>query len=208
MINSYNFKDISILESYHSAEAFKLFTKRESNILENLAVEEYRVVRRRIIEMILATDMANHGKHYSQLKGRFEAEGINYGKNADKLIVDDVTKNFETQQIVLNMIVHSADISNPCKPLDIYTRWVDLVFQEFFMQGDIEKQASLPVSMLCDRESIDISKSQIGFIKYVVKPSLELIIQLIPECQPYYNNCNTNLGYYENKIENEEKSQI
>lgn len=169
--------------------------------------EEFRVVRRRIIESILSTDMANHGKNFSLLKARFEADGINSGKNADKLLADNVTKNFETQQSVINMIIHSADISNPCKPLNIYTKWVDLVFQEFFMQGDLEKNATLPVSMLCDRESIDISKSQIGFIKYVVKPSLDLIIQLIPECQPYFDNCVSNLAYYEKLVENEENEK-
>jgi hypothetical protein len=33
-------------------------------------------------------------------------------------------------------MVHCADLSNPTKPLDLYRRWVDLIMEEFFRQGD------------------------------------------------------------------------
>lgn len=36
------------------------------------------------------------------------------------------------------------------------------VLQEFFNQGDLEKKAGLPVSMLMDRNTTNIAKMQIG----------------------------------------------
>lgn len=38
----------------------------------------------------------------------------------------------------------------------------------------------IPVSMLMDRYTTNIAKSQIGFINFIVKPMLDLAIQLLP----------------------------
>ena len=48
----------------------------------------------------------------------------------------------------------------------IYDEWVDLVFIEFFNQGDVEKKYNLPVTILCDRDTTDTVNSQIGFINF------------------------------------------
>lgn len=42
------------------------------------------------------------------------------------------------KKISLNMFVHLADISNTTKPWIINARWIDLLFVEFFAQGDRE----------------------------------------------------------------------
>ena len=44
-----------------------------SNILDNLAKEEFRVFRKRLVEMILATDMANHTKVMNSLKSKLDS---------------------------------------------------------------------------------------------------------------------------------------
>jgi hypothetical protein len=31
-------------------------------------------------------------------------------------------------------------------------KWSYLLFEEFFLQGDLEKEENLPVSFLCDRQ--------------------------------------------------------
>ena len=45
-----------------------------------------------------------------------------------------------------------------------------MLIQEFFQQGDLEKELGMPVSMYCDRESTDISGSQAGFLQNIVTP--------------------------------------
>lgn len=198
-----------MLENYHVAEAFKVLLKKECNILKNIRKEEFTLIRQRIIEAVLSTDMANHARHLSMLKNRLESEDIKEGKNIDHLLSDNPSKNFEIQQVIINMIVHCADISNPCKPKKVYFKWIDLVFEEFFDQGDREKVVGLPVSMLCDREKIDINKSQIGFINFVVKPSFECLGNLLPEIIEYRINMNDNLKTIEliTKFEEEGKKK-
>ena len=58
-------------------------------------------------------------------------------------------------------MVHCADLSNPTKPLEIYRRWEKLIMEEFFQQGDREREQGLDVSPMCDRQNATIEKSQV-----------------------------------------------
>ena len=58
-------------------------------------------------------------------------------------------------------MVHCADLSNPTKPLDLYRHWVDLIMEEFFRQGDREREYSMDISPMCDRHNATIEKSQV-----------------------------------------------
>ena len=59
-------------------------------------------------------------------------------------------------------MVHCADLSNPTKPLDLYRKWCDRIMEEFFQQGDKERDAGLDISPMCDRYNATIEKSQVG----------------------------------------------
>ena len=58
-------------------------------------------------------------------------------------------------------MVHCADLSGPTKPLPIYRRWCDRIMEEFFQQGDKEREACLDISPMCDRFNATIEKSQV-----------------------------------------------
>ncbi len=62
---------------------------------------------------------------------------------------------------VLQNMVHCSDLSNPTKPLDIYRQWVDRIMEEFFRQGDKEREAGMEISPMCDRYNATIEKSQV-----------------------------------------------
>ena len=138
----------------HAAETFIAMKKEGQDIFSKFSAEEVRHCTRRIIESILATDMAYHFKLTANIKSKVEAFNIVNGKNVDKLIFpDNLTKTYENQQMILDILVHCADISNPIKPYHINTIWVDLVLEEFFHQGDVELKEGLPISLLCDRKT-------------------------------------------------------
>jgi len=55
------YNDRSVLENYHVAEAFKVCTSGdEFNIFKGLTGDEAKVMRKRIIDCVLATDMSLH----------------------------------------------------------------------------------------------------------------------------------------------------
>jgi len=159
-----------------------------------------------MIETILATDISNHVKNVNALKTKLDTFGISKGNNVSNLIFDDnVTKTYENQQTVLSMCVHVADISNSAKPENISKTWIAMEFEELFNQGDLERQQNLPISLLCDRKTTPIYKSQIGFIKPAVIPAFELIIDITPESSCFMDNLRDNLEKFE-KIAKEEQN--
>ncbi len=178
--------------------------KPENNLFENFSPEEYRLVRRRMIETILATDMAHHGKDLSTLKSKIDTFDIKDGKNVKRMIFEEnVAKTYESQQCVLQMCIHCADLSNPAKKEPINKIWIDLVFKEFFKQGDEEKKQGLPVTLLCDRVTTNINKSQIGFINFAVKPAYDALMHFIPEINPYMDVIKENLARFERLVKEE-----
>ncbi|GFT24959.1 hypothetical protein NPIL_336581 [Nephila pilipes] len=75
---------------------------------------------------------------------------------------------------VLSLMLHCCDISHPAKDWNLHFRWTQRLMEEFFRQGDKEKELGLPFSPLCDRNSTLVAESQIGFIDFIVSPSLEV----------------------------------
>jgi hypothetical protein len=65
-------------------------------------------------------------------------------------------------------LVHCADLSNPTKPLEIYRKWVDRIMEEFFQQGDKEREHGLDISPMCDRHNATIEKTQVITLKPVL----------------------------------------
>ena len=58
-------------------------------------------------------------------------------------------------------MIHCSDLSNPTKSLHIYQGWVDRIIEEFFQQGDKEKELHIEVSPMCDRISANVAMSQV-----------------------------------------------
>ena len=148
------YNDASCLENYHSSYLFRILRKEENNIIEKFSVNNYKNIRKRMISQILATDMANHGENISLIRTKintWKEEGL---ERFNLLSGNDKTK-FEEQQILLNYLIHMADLGHNCKKYEISIQWVKLLTEEFWRQGDLEKEKGLPISFLCDRDKID-----------------------------------------------------
>ena len=145
---SIRYNDASILENMHISTTFKLILNdKECNIFEGVDNNLYKEMRKEMISCVLATDMASHNVFVDFLKN-----SIKEAKEGEKKESPDFN------QKVLNVLIHSADISNPTKLFDIYFEWAKLVVEEFWDQGDKEKELNLPC--FCDREKVTIYQSQ------------------------------------------------
>lgn len=67
----------------------------------------------------------------------------------------------------LSLVLHCCDISHPAKRWDLHHKWTTRLLEEFFRQGDKERDLGLPFSPLCDRNNIMIAESQIGINMYM-----------------------------------------
>ena len=202
------YNDKSVLENFHIANIFKLVKQDKYNIFKPFKPEEYRIMRRRIIEGILATDMKKHQKVIGKIKNKSEVYNIKNGKNFNKMFNEtDANKLFDAQQEVLNMLIHSADISNPAKPSKISQQWTDRVYEEFFRQGDLEKKLGISVSMMCDRLTTNVNKAMIGFISFVVMPTIDILYNILPELPEYSKNIQENLKKYQLEFGKDEQAK-
>ena len=212
------YNDLHVLENYHISQAFKVLSNKKYNIFQNLSPEEYRISRRRMIDAVISTDMAKHTKVVTAAKTKSELYDIIKGKNFTKIFEDipeDDSKNnkhlielYNRQQCLLNMIVHTSDISNPAKPDKISQQWAQKVYDEFFVQGDLEKENKLPISNFCDRNTTNINKAMIGFISFVVGPTINCLVNLIPEVSDYKDYCESNLRKHQRGAKEDDKLSI
>lgn len=174
------YNDRAVLENHHISAAFRVLKDDDCNILQNLSRDEYRELRTLIIDMVLATDMSFH---FQQLKNM---------KNLLTL-ADPVVDKSKALQLVL----HCCDISHPAKKWDLHHKWTMLLLEEFFRQGDLERELGLPFSPLCDRNNTLVAESQIGFIEFIVEPSMavcsDMLEVILAPIAPIANN-NNNLS--------------
>ncbi|KAJ3203842.1 High affinity cAMP-specific 3',5'-cyclic phosphodiesterase 7A, partial [Clydaea vesicula] len=154
------YSDQSVLENFHCSTVFEIMLQDDYNFLENLTLEERKPIRDMIISMVLATDMTYHFDWVGKFKTKMSGNGLNLEQKVDR-------------KLLLNMAIKCADVNNPSKPLEQSQNWTELVMEEFYRQGDRERENGVPISMFYDRNNPDVPKCQLGFIDYIVYPIFE-----------------------------------
>jgi hypothetical protein len=97
-----------------------------------------------------------------------------------------------------------ADVSNPAKIFHVYEKWANLVMEEFYQQGDLERELKLPISPFYDRNNQQMAKCQIGFIKFIVRPLYTTFTELATSLRDeILNNLNVNQNKWENRMNQE-----
>jgi len=153
--------------------------------------------------------MEAHSRNYAYLKNKLDMFEIKKGINLNKFLVNtDINTIFDNQQHVLGYSLHACDISGNTKETKISNKWKDLLFEEFFAQGEIERKEGVPISILCDRNSSKINHSQVGFINFVVKPTFELLMNIFPEIYPLLNNLKINLRNLQKLAKEDDERKI
>ncbi|XP_077643787.1 3',5'-cyclic-AMP phosphodiesterase 4A [Lonchura striata] len=166
------YNDESVLENHHLAVGFKLLQERDCDIFQNLSRRQRQALRQMVIDMVLATDMSKHMSLLADLKTMVETKKVT---SSGVLLLDNYTDRIQ----VLRNMVHCADLSNPTKPLGLYRQWTERIMEEFFRQGDRERERGMEISPMCDKHSASVEKSQVGFIDFVVQPLWEAWAELV-----------------------------
>lgn len=148
------YENTSVLENHHWRSAVGC-------LLESGVAEQIQSIRpqleKQISSLILATDITRQHEFLTKFR-----EYLSTGTLDMRLA--------EHRHFILQISLKCADISNPCRPWEISKKWSQKVCEEFFRQGDYERQLNLPVTSLCDRYSTSVPKIQVGFFKFVVTP--------------------------------------
>ncbi|XP_046674950.1 cAMP-specific 3',5'-cyclic phosphodiesterase 7B-like isoform X2 [Homalodisca vitripennis] len=151
------YENTSVLENHHWRSAIGCLL--ESHLVEDLT-DVRAELEQQISSLILATDITRQQEFLNKFK-----------RYLDQNLLD--MSQPDLRHFILQIALKCADISNPCRPWEVSRKWSQKVCEEFYRQGDYERQLNLPVTSLCDRLSTSVPKIQAGFFRFVVAPLLE-----------------------------------
>merc|ERR1712130_60990 len=177
------YNDQSVLENMHVAEAFKVLKKEDCNFMRNMTKEKRAEFRELVIDTVFKTDMKFHSH-------------VVYDLNKD-------VNNLEAgafRQILRRCTVHLADISHPTRPNKMHVLWSKKITEEFYHQGDMEKERGIPhQNTIFDRTRNNMVKAQIGFIDFIVKSAFKAFVKVVPAAAPSINYLEVNSAYWTKK---------
>jgi hypothetical protein len=175
------YNDTSPLENMHCVKLFLILSQERANMFKRLSQDDYRCIRKTIIDGILHTDISLHDPIVTGLTRLYSNNAeifSNYGMEMwDQLCTE------ENKKLIVRTLMHGADLSNPCKPWKSCFAWAKAVLEEFFAQGDEEKRLGLPIGMLNDRNKVSLPNSQLGFIQFMVAPLTSAYVKIFTTWQ-------------------------
>ncbi|KAK9867208.1 hypothetical protein WJX84_010389 [Apatococcus fuscideae] len=153
------YNDVSVLENRHLSTMYSLLAQHsEADVFRDLDWQTWKDTRKIIINSILHTDMTYHFPMVSKLEAIVElhastievfhelhASTIEAAKRGDACLRGSVFETPEERLLMMAVILHTADIANAAKPWHVAEKWSLRVLEEFFNQGDREKEEGLPV---------------------------------------------------------------
>eukprot|EP01116_Phalansterium_solitarium_P025361 TRINITY_DN9661_c0_g1_i1.p1 TRINITY_DN9661_c0_g1~~TRINITY_DN9661_c0_g1_i1.p1 ORF type:complete len:698 (-),score=295.45 TRINITY_DN9661_c0_g1_i1:430-2523(-) len=180
------YNDVSVLENHHVAAASALLKDPDKDILGHLEPAVRKEVRQTLIELVLSTDFSKHFEVLGQFKSRRAAGGLLPDKREDRLLC-------------LKMALKAADISHTAKSSALHLRWTERITDEFFAQGDKERDLHLAVSPFMDRSQPDVPKSQTGFLGFFVLPLYKALVEEFPAAAVCLEQLEQNLESWRSK---------
>ncbi|OMJ81211.1 hypothetical protein SteCoe_18388 [Stentor coeruleus] len=161
------YNDQSCLENMHSNKAFTIMRSEGCKITQFLSKADLQRFRKSVLGAILSTDLQVHFDKVNEFR-------LNLDKKLD--ISDD-----KFRHLAIQMCLKCADIGHGARKLNIHIKWTSLITKEFFKQGEKEKEFNIPITPLCDIENCIVSKSQVGFLEFLVTPLFKVWEDFIEE---------------------------
>lgn len=190
------YNDRSVLENHHCHRTFQILKTPDTAILDGMDIEQWREFRAGVITAILATDMGHHFEVTQKFQSRLE-NGDNWSRES----ADDRT-------LLIRILIKVADISNPAKPHETALVWSKRLHEEWYLQGDKEREAGLPVTPIMDRSAAKPAKIAADFIDYILSPLYNNMARLLPGFEPCLELMRKNREYWQTQLDAQEEEAV
>lgn len=108
--------------------------------------------------------------------------------------------NQEHRSLIQAISMTASDLAASAKPWDIQVKTVKVIFEEFYDQGDAERNAGrIPIPMMDRNQPDQQAASQVGFLMGICIPCYTLLNELIPQTKPLLDMCHENLKRWQSK---------
>ncbi|KAK6185640.1 hypothetical protein SNE40_007829 [Patella caerulea] len=177
----------SVLEHHHFDHCIMILNSEGNNIFQSLSPTEYRNAIKTLEHAILSTDLAL----YFKKRGDFKTLIENGEKKFDEPYKKDLLKA---------MMMTACDVAAITKPWEVQQQIAQLVANEFFEQGDLEKTqlGEKPMPMMDRDKKDELPKMQVGFIDAICLPVYKLFADMNPKLEPLYGGCLQNRTHWDN----------
>lgn len=107
------------------------------------------------------------------------------------------------RQVVVNLLIHSADLSAQCFPTTVARVWEERITREFEHQAAREKAQGIQVAEFMQNLSNPLLRrqNQVNFIDVVLVPWWRACTRIFPGFRACYKNLLVNRAYYNNSDE-------
>ena len=184
------YNDRSPLENHHISSAWRLLLRPECNILDGVSEDVYRGIRDMTIDLVLSTDMQHHFNIVSRFKRGAQSKGAESTNSSVEMLEDS------SSRLVQQMIVKVADLSHVAAPTEEHRKWVALLQEEHWRQGDIERELGMRVSHMMNRQGGGITDSQMGFFEIIALPTFEAFSSCFEGARTLYQRVQCNYKYW------------
>jgi len=179
------YNDRAVLEMHNLSRVTMLMSDPECNFLflmERMHADSFRAL---LIRVVLKMDISQHFNQLSTLQTKLASE-MYPGDKTWRNIMDtkkDVPAKWEGEDrcLLLFSALRCADVSWACHTPNLSTKWGEKFIEEFFNQGDIEKQVGIQISPFSDRDIVQPQKAQMGFLTVIVLPLYSMFIFTLRE---------------------------
>ncbi|XP_051782498.1 cGMP-dependent 3',5'-cyclic phosphodiesterase isoform X1 [Erpetoichthys calabaricus] len=168
----------SVMERHHFAQAIAILNTHGCNIFEQFSRKDYQRMLDLMRDIILATDLAHHLRIFKDLQKMADV-GYNPLKKGH-------------HSLLLCLLMTSCDLSDQTKGWKTTRKIAELIYKEFFSQGDLEKAMGNRPSEMMDREKAYIPELQISFMEHIAMPIYKLLQELFPKSAELYQRVAAN----------------
>ncbi|KAK8890174.1 hypothetical protein M9Y10_034942 [Tritrichomonas musculus] len=185
------YKGLGVMEMHHCSLTIYIITQDNANIFHALEKDELKKIWNYIIQMILATNMDQHLKLVKNANAIMDQGPINLANEQHRILA-------------MKMLMQVANLSNAARPFDIAQKWFQLISEEFFKQGDVEKAQNMELSSeKNDRSNMSIPKLEIDFYEIYVLPLFMSVFRIFPELEASLDIVKENLTKWRETYEEE-----
>jgi len=175
----------STMEHHHFNQTVTILQQEGHNIFSKLNSGEYKQVLSLVKHCILATDLALFFPNKAKLLNLVTEEKFTWSILEHRMLIQAIAMT-------------ASDLSAAAKPWEIQSETVKVIFEEFYQQGDAERQAGRTPMPMMDRHQPDQqAASQVGFLNGICLPCYTLLYRLIPETKPLLEMCHQNLDHWQ-----------
>eukprot|EP00127_Corallochytrium_limacisporum_P006535 Clim_evm7s230 gene=Clim_evmTU7s230 len=153
----------NIMERHHVNMTMSILRHDDMDIFCGLNEADRKQALQIVEEAILATDLANYFKNRGKVQEMITAKELDLG-------------NAEHRRLFRGMLMPACDLGEVAKPFPIQRSVAEVVYTEFFEQGDLEKEMGKTPMDIMNRDKVrEVPKMQLGFIDFVCRPLYKLL---------------------------------